>query len=208
MKTLVIKNFLDKDQIEYALNFREPIEDLSDNHGVYGSNVVTTGQQWLDNDGDFATDILNNLHKHTAFKNNQWDTIQVMHARRAYDVHSDWYTTKNQVIVNDTDKHLPTYTVLMPLTEGNFSTVIFEQTGKYNNFSEYKKNNAKLETYISDNDWQKYCSHCHAEDQHYLTLLQAYHWKAGDLLAFDRTLFHCSAHFTTEKKAVVGWLSL
>jgi len=207
MKTFVIKNFLTKQQIDYALNFREPIDNFHDNDGVYGSDVVTTGQQWLDNSSDFAIQILEKLHTHQEFAHNGWDGIQVMHAHRAYDVHSDWYHTKNQVIINDTTTHVPTYTVLMPLTAGDFATVIFDQAGEYNDFYEYKSKSQPLEQCINNEDWKRYCSHCHAEDQNYLTLKHAYHWQVGDLLAFDRKLFHCSANFETNKKAVVGWLS-
>ena len=206
MKTFVIENFLSTDQIDYALNFREPIIDFNDNNGVYGNHVIT-GQQWLDVHSDFAVDLLEQLHGVDAFAKNRWDALQVLHANAAYDVHSDWYTTKNQVIVNDVIENPPTYTVLMPLTPGDFATVVFDQHGKYNNFSDYKADNQPLDECISDTQWQQYCSHCHAEDQQYLTLLNAYHWRVGDLLAFDRTLFHCSAHFETEKKAIVGWLS-
>ena len=114
---------------------------------------------------------------------------------------------KNQIPLNDPEIDLPTYTIIIPLTPGDFSTVVFEQAGKYNNFSEYKAASVTLDEYISDEDWQKYCSHCHAEDQKYLTLHEVFNWQVGDLFAFDRTLFHCSANFQTEKKAIVAWLS-
>lgn len=207
MDTFVIDNFLSQEEVDYALNFRENIEDLIDNNGVYGENVVTTGQQWLDNNSDFSVKILERMRQNEFLKDNKYDTLQVMHAKRAYDVHSDWYTTKNQKILNNPETDPPTYTILIPLTAGDFSTVVFKQAGKYNNFSEYKSENNPIEHHISDEDWQRYCSHCHAEDQNYLELHTVFNWKVGDLFAFDRTLFHCSAHFETEKKAVVGWLS-
>jgi hypothetical protein len=207
MKSFIIKNFLSESEISWALNFRETIEDLNDNDGVYGKNIVTTGQQWLPNDSEFTTKILERMHKSQYLKDSKYDTVQVMHARRAYDVHSDWFTTKNQIPMNDPETDPPTYTIIIPLTPGDFSTVVFEQAGKYNNFSEYKAVNDPIDQPITDEDWQKYCSHCHAEDQEYLTLHEVFNWQVGDLFAFDRTLFHCSANFETEKKAIVAWLS-
>lgn len=207
MKTFVIKNFLSADEVDYALNFREHIADLLDNDGVYGTDVVTTGQQWLPNDCEFTKKLLTRMQQHHNLHNSKYDSVQVMHAYQAYDVHSDWNTQKNQVVTNDPQKDPPTYTVLMPLTQGEYSTVVFEQQGKYTNFSQYKSANSPIDNHISDNDWQRYCSHCHAEDQQYLTLQEVYQWQVGDLFAFDRTLFHCSANFNTEKKAIVGWLS-
>lgn len=207
MKTFIIKDFLSSDEVDYALNFRENIEELHDNDGVYGNDVVTTGQQWLPNDNEFTKKLLTRMKMNQFLHNSKYDSVQVMHAYQAYDVHSDWNTQKNQVIINDPVKDPPSYTVLMPLTSGDYSTVVFEQQGKYNNFSEYKSANSPLHKHISDEDWQRYCSHCHAEDQQYLTLLQVFDWQVGDLFAFERTLFHCSANFNTEKKAIVGWLS-
>lgn len=207
MKIFTIENFLTPDEVEYALNFRENIEDLMDNDGVYGKDVVTTGQQWLPNDSEFSVKILDRMRESPYMQDNKYDSLQVMHAHRAYDVHSDWYTTKNQVIMNNPETDPPTYTAIIPLTPGDFATVVFEQAGKYNNFQDYKKENQPLSEYISDTDWQQYCSHCHDEDQTYLTLMEVFDWRVGDLFAFDRTLFHCSANFKTEKKAIVAWLS-
>lgn len=207
MKTFTIKNFLTESEVSWALNFRENIEDLKDNNGVYGSDIVQSGQQWLPNNSEFTNTILERMHKSKYLENNKYDALQVLHAHRAYDVHSDWFTTKNQIPLNDPEIDLPTYTIIIPLTPGDFSTVVFEQAGKYNNFSEYKAASVTLDEYISDEDWQKYCSHCHAEDQKYLTLHEVFNWQVGDLFAFDRTLFHCSANFQTEKKAIVAWLS-
>ena len=54
MLTFTIENFLTSQEVDYALNFREKIEDFNDNEGVYGKTVVTTGQQWLPNDSEFS----------------------------------------------------------------------------------------------------------------------------------------------------------
>ena len=207
MLTFTIENFLTSQEVDYALNFREKIEDFNDNEGVYGKTVVTTGQQWLPNDSEFSKRILARMQTDSCMRDNKDDSLQVMHAYRAYDVHSDWYTTKNQVKMNNPEIDPPTYTVIIPLTKGDFSTVVFNQLGKYNNFSEYKNDNNQLIEHISDSDWKEYCSHCHAEDQKYLTLHTIFNWRVGDLFAFDRRLFHCSANFATEKRAIVAWLS-
>ena len=45
MKSFIIKNFLSESEVSWALDFRETIEDFKDNNGVYGKNIVTTGQQ-------------------------------------------------------------------------------------------------------------------------------------------------------------------
>ena len=120
----------------------------------------------------------------------------------------DEVVTNNQVPIADPATSPPSYTVVIPLLDGDYKTIVFDQGAKYNNFNDYKKLNSELKEYCDDHDWNKYCGHCDKEDQKYLTIKNVFPWKRGTLFAFDRMLFHCSANFSKlSKKAIVMWLS-
>ena len=207
MDIFTVENFLDNNDIDLIKSLQEEKESFHDTEGIY-KGAVTSTQQWIEPLSDFAKHIQNKLDTIEYLKNNTIDGIQILRAKMPYDVHSDWIVANNQVPIVDPKTHPPTYTVVIPAIAGEYNTIVFDQKATFNSFNEYKKNNTILENYCPDNDWQKYCSHCDASDQKYLTIKKVFTWKQGTLFAFDRRLFHCSSNFgTSSKKAIVVWLS-
>ena len=206
-KTFQIKDFLtdtDFTLMGEVIGSEEPFFDVQ---GAWKGKVTST-QQWIDVENDFVKFIKNKLDTIPALKRNVIDGIQILRAKNPYDVHSDWVVTNNQVPIADPATNPPTYTVVIPLLDGDYKTVVFDQGAKYNNFSDYKKLHPELKEYCPDHDWNKYCGHCVKDDQKYLTIKEIFPWKRGTLFAFDRRLFHCSANFSElPKKAIVIWLS-
>jgi hypothetical protein len=183
----------------------EPFFDIQ---GAWRGKVTST-QQWINIESDFVKFIKNKLYTIDALKFNVIDGIQILRSKNPYDVHSDWVVTNNQVPIADPIINPPTYTVIIPIVDGDYKTIIFDQSAKYNNFSKYKKLNHKIENHCEDYEWDKYCGHCIKDDQKYLTIKEVFHWKRGTMFVFDRRLFHCSANFgNTPKMAIVMWLSL
>lgn len=207
-ETFQVDDFLtDLDFIEMGevQGDEEPFFDIQ---GAWRGKVTST-QQWINIESDFVKFIKNKLSTIDALKFNVIDGIQILRSKNPYDVHSDWVVTNNQVPIADPLMSPPTYTVIIPIVDGDYKTIIFDQSAKYNNFSKYKKLNHKLENYCEDYEWDKYCGHCIKDDQKYLTIKEVFHWKRGTMFAFDRRLFHCSANFgNTPKMAIVMWLSI
>ena len=137
-KTFQIKDFL----TDIDFNFMGEVEGIEepffDVQGVWKGKVTST-QQWIDVDSDFAIFIKNKLN--TILKRNIIDGIQILRAKNPYDVHSDWVVTNNQVPIADPATSPPSYTVVIPLLDGDYKTIVFDQAAKYNNFNDYKKLN-------------------------------------------------------------------
>jgi hypothetical protein len=206
-ETFQIKDFLTGANFTLMGGVEGSEEPFFDVQGAWKGKVTST-QQWIDVENDFVKFIKNKLDTIPALKRNTIDGIQILRAKNPYDVHSDWVVTNNQVPIADPTTNPPTYTVVIPLLDGDYKTIVFDQGAKYNNFSDYKKLHPELKEYCTDHDWNKYCGHCVKDDQKYLTIKEIFHWKRGTLFAFDRRLFHCSANFSElPKKAIVMWLS-
>ena len=202
---IAIKNFLDNKDLEQVVNIQESPEEFFDDGGVHDSKITST-QQWM-SPNDILYQIINDKLKQVKqFAGHTIDGLQVLTAMKPYDVHTDYVVQKNQVPLSDPTVHQPTYTVIIPISEG-YSTVVFNQSGNYNNFLEYKRKHPISKSCCSDEQWEKYCSHCHKEDQQYLTIKEVFEWTKGTLFAFDRSLFHCSSNFKNKKQAIVLWLS-
>ena len=174
--------------------------------GVFKGEHVFT-QKWIGPRTNIGQDIITRLLDIPELDSNSIDGIQILEAQKPFDVHSDYILTDHQVPISDPEKCKPTYTVVIPLVTGDYHTIVFDQSAEYNKFMDYKDNNPVLENHVSDADWQKYLSHCHAEDQKYLTIKKVFTWHAGDMFAFHRTLFHAAANFTVPKTGIVAWLS-
>lgn len=200
-----ITKFLDRKDLALAKNVINAPENYYDDGGVH-NNQLTSAQQWLSPQDQLYKLIEQKLNKVALFTDQTIDGLQILHAVKPYDVHTDFIVQKNQVPISNPDHSTPTYTVIIPMCD-NFRTVIFDQSGKYNNFSQYKQQKDPLQDHCSDQQWQEHCSHCHDEDQKYLTIKKVFDWRVGNLFAFDRELFHCSANFSGRKQAIVLWLS-
>lgn len=192
-----------------AINFEKNIKNENkfiDKFGVFKGEQTST-QHWLDKTQSPVSELCDKILSIDELDSNNIDGIQILEAHKPYDVHSDFIVTNNQKPLVDPTKYIPTYTVLIPIVTGNFHTVIFNQTGDYNNFSDYKNNNQKCKDHVPNDVWNRYLSHCHSEDQEYLSIKKIFNWKAGDMMIFHRKLFHSSANFQQPKKAIVAWLS-
>jgi len=93
------------------------------------------------------------------------------------------------------------------LITGDYHTIVFDQGAEYKDFYVYKEENQELSNYCSDEDWDKYLSHCHKQDKKYLSIKKIFPWNQKDIFGFDRTLFHSASHHKIPKKGIVIWLS-
>ena len=182
---ITIDNFLEDKDFDKIKDNNGELHQYFDNAGVHDGKLTST-QRWLSVENDLYKIIETKLTTCDKFK--------------------DYIVQKNQVPLSDPLIKAPTYTVIIPISEG-YSTVVFEQSANYNNFSQYKKDNFKLMDYCPDETWDEHCSHCHKQDQKYLSINEIFRWSKGTLFAFDRRLFHCSSNFQTPKQAIVLWLS-
>ena len=201
-----IQKFLTDDEFQVAENTSTKIESFVDPNGVF-KGTESARQQWFDESTPLGELIVNKFKQIPELVDNKIDGMQVAHMIKPYDVHGDYVVQKNQVPISDPDVNQPTYTIVIPLIDGDYHTVVFDQSAKYNNFSEYKKTHNTLETHVDDAIWNKHCGHCHKEDQRYLTVKKVINWHKGGLFAWDRSLFHASGNYTQPRKAIVLWLS-
>ena len=209
--TIQIDNFLSALEIEniaeLVYNNHYEKTELIDKWGVWKGHLVTT-QYWV------AEDTLHDVFAPVYAKLQnilEEDFViekgQILHSHLAYDVHTDYYIKVDheaEELVGE-----PYYTLVIPFEDTNSSTVVFEQSADYNDFYIYKEKNTPIENCMSQEEWDKHCSHCWAEDRNYLTLDTVANWKQGKLIAFDRKRYHCSDNFTPHvdvKKAFVLWV--
>ena len=201
-----ILNFLTKNDYDAIGRLSTKIESFIDPNGVF-KGTESSRQQWFDNDTELGQILVSKLKNVEKLCDNIIDGMQVVYMFKPYDVHGDYLVQKNQVPISDPKVAKPTYTVCIPLVDGDYHTVVFDQSANYNNFSDYKKTHEELTNHVDDETWKKYCGHCHAEDQRYLTIKKVIDWHKGGLFAWDRTLFHASGNYTRPRKAIVLWLS-
>ena len=201
-----VDNFLSDDDYGVIEKNSTKIESFIDPNGVF-KGTESARQQWFDEDTDLGALLRSKLANIHELKDNSIDGMQVADMIKPYDVHGDYLVQKNQKPISDPALFDPMYTVIVPLVDGDYHTVVFDQQADYNNFSEYKQQNQPLSEHVDDTDWQRYCAHCHAVDQKYLTIKKVLNWKKGRLMAFNRRCFHSSANFDKPKRALVLWSS-
>jgi|TARA_R110000796_G_scaffold228345_1_gene345438 hypothetical protein len=201
-----IDNFLTADDYSLIERNSTKVESCIDPNGVF-KGMVRVKQQWFDETTELGKLIRSKLNQIELLRDNRIDGMQVADMLKPYDIHGDYLVQKNQKPISDPSIHNPMYTIIIPLVDGEYHTVVFDQEADYNNFSEYKEKNNELVDYVSNEDWQKYCGHCHDVDQKYLTIKKVLHWRKGSLLALNRKLMHASANFLKPKRALVIWSS-
>jgi len=206
--TFEINNFLSNAELEQTINkVYSSIDlkhDLTNKHGVWQGKDEGT-HHWV------ATDKLSSAFEiveqklATVLEPFTIEAAQILQVKLGSDLHTDYAVKKNQeeqVLEGD-----PYYTLIIPHYDYNSHTVVFNESADYNNFYMYKERNTPIENHISNADWQRYCSHCWPEDQHYLTLDKACSWEKGKLLGFDRRRWHCSDNFDVDiKEGFILWL--
>jgi hypothetical protein len=201
-----IDNFLTEKDYAVIDENSTKVESFIDPNGVF-KGTESAKQQWFDESTQLGQLVKSKLTTVDMLSDNQIDGMQVADMLKPYDVHGDYLVQKNQVPISDPTIQDPTYTIIIPLVEGDYHTVVFDQQADYNNFSEYKSRNEPLEQHVADAEWNKYCGHCHTVDQTYLTIKKVFNWRKGNLMAFNRRLFHASANFQKPKRALVIWSS-
>ena len=201
-----INNFLTESDYTIIKNNSTPRESFIDPNGVFKGSE-TCVQQWFKEDTELGQVIVKKLSEIEYLKDNKIDGMQITDMIKPFDIHNDYLVQMNQVPLSDPTINKPAYTIIIPLVDGAYQTLVFNQRAMFNNFSEFKKQNKELDKYVSDAEWKRYCGHCHLEDQKYLTIKKIWHWQKGNLFAFDRCNLHASANFTTPKRAIVIWSS-
>ena len=207
-KTFEIEHFLSASElantIEDVYNSIDLKHDLTNKQGVWQGKDEGT-HHWV------ATEKLNSAFHiveqklQTVLDPFTIEAAQILQVKLGSDLHTDYAVKRNQQ-EQDLDGD-PYYTLIIPHHDYNSHTVVFNESAEYNNFYMYKEKNEPLENYISNEDWQRYCSHCWPEDQTYLTLDKACSWTKGKLLGFDRRRWHCSDNFDVAvKEGFILWL--
>ena len=201
-----IDNFLTEKDYTVIEKNSTNVESFIDPNGIF-RGTESARQQWFDESTELGQLIKSKLTAVDMLSDNQIDGMQVADMLKPYDVHGDYLVQKNQVPISDTTVQDPTYTIIIPLVDGDYHTVVFDQQADYNKFSDYKSKNNPLDQHVDDDTWNKYCGHCHDVDQTYLAIKKIFHWRKGDLMAFNRRFFHASANFQKPKRALVIWSS-
>ena len=211
METFYKEQFLPDSLYEHIVSGKYKNEvslknDFIDKEGVFKGTQTST-QEWLDKNSFFVKELKKYLDTIDTIKNHNIDGIQILSSFKPFDIHSDWVVTNNQIPLCDTKEFPPSYTVIIPLVTGDYYTVIFDQGEEYKDFWKYKEQNNIIENYCSEDDWNKYLTHCHKEDQRYISIKKVYRWTKGDIFGFDRRLFHSASHHHTPKQGIVIWMS-
>lgn len=200
------KNFLTDSDYDVIARNSTVVEPFLDHNGVF-KGTETARQQWFDESTELGQLIRHKIDQIEHTRGDKIDGMSVSDMLKPFDVHGDYLVQKNQVPVSNPELNDPKYTIIIPLVDGEYHTVVFDQKADYNVFSEYKDAHGPLEEPVSDDDWQKYCGHCHSFDQKYLTIKKVLDWHKGQVLAFNRRCFHASANFKKPKRAIVIWTS-
>ena len=209
--TLDISNFISAEEIKETeikvYNATNEKTEFVDHWGVWKGKHVTT-QHWVRKDqlGSVFSLIAEKLQNILDIPF-EIEKGQILQSYLAYDLHTDYFVKVDHIA--EKLEGTPYYTLIIPMADFNSHTVVFNQSADYNDFYIYKEKNPELKEYISNKDWSKYCSHCWADDQKYVTLDKACSWQQGKLIGFDRRRFHCSDNFTENlecKEAFVLWL--
>jgi hypothetical protein len=201
-----IKNFLNDSDYEVIQRNSTTVESFIDPNGVF-KGTESARQQWFDESTELGQLIRYKIDQIDDLRGDRIDAMQVADMIKPYDIHGDYLVQKNQKPFSDPKINDPRYTIIIPLVDGEYHTLVFDQEADYNVFSEYKESHSQLEKHVSDEDWQKYCGHCHSVDQKYLTIKKVLVWQKGNLMAFNRRCFHASANFSKPKRAIVIWSS-
>ena len=213
MDTAIIKQFLSKSELTAMSNtdLNELCENrinFIDKYGVF-KGEQTDILYHINIRSDFVLALKHKLEQIDTLKTHVIDGVCIHHHLKPYDTHADFITCQNGIPVVDHTIHKPSYTALIPLTEDPLDTTVgFDQIATESNaFMDYKAVNNPLSNHIDDETWDKYCGHCHKDDQQYLTLKKIVPWHKGDLIVFHRKLFHAGANFNTTKKSIIIRLS-
>jgi len=210
-QTIEIPEFFTPGELEETItrvyNNIDQKTEIANKKGVWQGQYEST-HHWVAKDKlSFAFGIIEEKLKSVLDLPFTIESAQILQAYLGSDLHTDY-----AVKVNQQEQEVegnPYYTLIIPHNDYDSHTVVFNEHADYNNFYMYKEKNEPIKNYVSDKDWQQYCSHCWPEDQTYLTLDKACAWTKGKLLGFDRRRWHCSDNFKDKlelKEGFILWL--
>jgi len=110
-----------------------------------------------------------------------------------------YWKTRNAAIIHTDygktfgDEKNPSGNYLIPFTEGNTHTIVFNEECT-DSFEEYIQQNKELENNAT-HLFNDYCTHETYERLKYVSLLNIYKWDIGSVIHWDRKLLHCSDNF-------------
>ena len=119
-----------------------------------------------------------------------------------YDIHTDY--VRRYAEAGD-----PHHVLLIQLNDCDSRSIIFEENATYNDFHIYKEQNDHSSNPTPIDVWNKHLSHCWEHDREYTTLKEVGPtWKAGNLVSFNRSLFHSSDNFPANNVKVKKFIQL
>jgi hypothetical protein len=128
--------------------------------------------------GDISTDLITHSFSH-------------LRSFSPYEIHSDcgW--------IECNDDESPFYAFVIPLETCVAKTILLNQMHEGLHFVDYKKSYGPLpkDQQISDEDFQKYFSHCWPHEQEYISIQNVFDWTAGSVLMFDTRFLHASDNY-------------
>jgi hypothetical protein len=177
------------EQVESSANQWTMVDHFS-NGGKYATGTLIAKQavyNW--NDQDPCAEILKSKLD-TLFDSYRVAEIVLQQLHLPWDVHTD-YVRPGCVTE-------PYYSIILPLTECDSRTILFDQTATYNDFYKFKQVNQKIANAVDLDFWRNNLSHCWDEDREYLSLRYVSRsWRRGDLFSFRRNILHSSDNFHT-----------
>ena len=112
-----------------------------------------------------------------------------------YEIHNDYKW------IEASDDEIPFYLIIIPVSTGQAKTIIFNQhgNGEYLHFVDYKKDHQPVpdNERLSEEEYQKYFSHCWPQERHYISINKVFDWEVGSVLLCDMRYFHASDNFLT-----------
>jgi len=191
MDDIIFKdNFFDLLTIKKVFDYCQTLthgKDFLDQQGIFKGKIIARQTSLGVTDIQELTQILD---KTLELFNHSAKIVTVTHNRLYFpwDIHTDLIRA---------DSYNPFYNVLIPLTDADSSTIIFNQySTDYNEFYKYKQSHKQESNPIDLDTWNQNLSMCWPEDRLWLTIKQILpRQRAGQIVAFKRNFFHSSDQF-------------
>jgi hypothetical protein len=192
LPTLELDNLFDQDTLNTITRRLREINDFRLSQQVWeGPNLgkVLANKYYCNpvTDPDVAELFLSRLPKNIA-NNAILEEFYELQSFIPYEIHCD----SGHLHLEDNEE--PYYLFLVPLETVNVRTIVFDQVSDGLHFIEYKETNNPLpdSEQLSEEEYQRYFSHCWPQERPYLSINHVFEWQLGKLLAFDMHYFHAS----------------
>ena len=191
MDDIIVKDtFFDLHTVKKVFDYCQTLthgEDFIDQKGIFNGQLIAH-QTSLGISG--IHELTQILDKTLELFNYSAKIVTVSYTRLylPWDIHTDLISA---------DSYNPFYNVLIPLTDADSSTVVFNQwSTEYNEFYKYKQSHPQESNPIDLDTWNQNLSMCWSEDRLWLTIKQILpKQRAGQIVAFKRKFFHSSDQF-------------